>query len=207
MKIKRVIIAFVRLLGESVLPLVFWIGIIFGFDTPDVAVLTILTALIHEIGHLLPSIIVKGKSKNVRPHLSGFRIQKSTGGYSFELIELISGPGINLLIYLLLIPFGDMMNGYISLVGSVNLVTALSNLIPIEGYDGYGIIKKIIEAREAYYLQRPLYYLSFALSTLLTFLALYLLMKYGEGYWIFGVFFSILLTKISKLTKEDILRE
>ena len=204
---KKRLIKIIRLLGETVLPLVFWVSIIFGFDTPDVAVLTILSAIIHEVGHLLPALFMKNRVKAVGVHISGFRIKQRGEGYLADILELIGGPFINAFIFLITLPFSGALDGYIGLVGSINLVTALSSLIPIEGYDGYGIIKKLIETSGAVSLIKPLFCLSFLLTALLTFIALYTLMKYGEGYWAFGVFFTILLSKVWRLTKADILRE
>ena len=204
---KKRLVKIIRLFGETVLPLVFWVSIIFGFDTPDVAILTILSAILHEIGHLLPTLVMKSRIKSVEAHISGFRIKQGGEGYWSDIIELVGGPLANALVFLLTLPFSGALGGYIGLVGSVNLVTALSSLIPIEGYDGYGIIKKLLELTGVTALIKPLFYLSFILTTAVTFLALYLLLKFGEGYWIFGVFFTILLSKIWRLTKEDILRE
>ena len=192
-------------LANSVLPLFFWTFLIFGFDSPVVAFLTIIAAAIHELGHLLGGACAG--SARLRAHLSGFRIRLGSFGYERDIIALAAGPLTNLAIYMVTLLFGGALGGYVSLFGYVNLMTALSNLLPAPGYDGYGIIKKLLEARE---LERGLIALdraSFAVCAILTLLSLYLLLRYGEGYWIFGVFFLMMTGKIKDCVKRDILRE
>ncbi len=196
-----------RYLAEGVLPLLFWILLIFGFDSPDVAVLTIISALVHEAGHLI-AIAVSGRSlRGMMPHISGFRIRAVGGGYYREIFTLFAGPLMNLLICAVLSPFREALEGYIGLIADINLVTALSNLMPIEGYDGYGIIERILCLRGLDSLLSALGLLSFAVSAMLCFISLYFLMRYGEGYWIFGIFFVIVVSKISKLTKNEKMKD
>ncbi len=201
---KRLTVA-LKLLANNVLPLFFWVFFIFGFDTPDVAIITILSAALHETGHILVGACAN--SLRIRSHLSGFRIKTSSVGYREDIAILLGGPLANLAVFIVTIPLQGLGGGYFSLLGYINLMTALSNLLPVEGYDGYGIIKKILEGREAYGGLIFLEWISFVLSATLTLLSLWLLLKYGEGYWIFGVFFITMTGKISEFVKRDVFGE
>ena len=191
-----------KTLANDILPIFFWTFLIFGFDSPDIAVLTILSAATHEIGHILGGACAD--SLRVRSHLSGFRIKLGSFGYSRDIAVLSGGPLANLAVFLLCLPFADVFNGYLSIIGCVNLMTAISNLLPVEGYDGYGVIKKLLERHEAERALIALEWASFLLSATLTLLSLYLLLKYGEGYWIFGVFFITAAGKIRQYVKQDV---
>ena len=187
-----------RYIAESVLPLLFWVILIFGFDTPDIAILTILAALIHELGHLLAASLTK-RGGVLRSHLSGFRIGVTMGSYTDQIILLAAGPLVNLAVFLLTLPHSGLANGYFLMIGYINLLSALSNLLPIEGYDGYGILMTLAEAKNSHRAFRLLCIASFTLTLSLTLISLYIMLRYGGGYWIFGVFFVTLLTKIKKL--------
>ena len=202
------IIEVADLLSGSILPIIFWMSLIFGFDTPYIAVLTVISAVLHEIGHGVSiSLLTKGKA-SIRGHASGFRIRQDEFiAYPRQIAILLSGPLVNIIIFLLTLPFGNALSGYIRVLGYVNLATGLSNLLPLEGYDGYGAICMLLHQRDAQHLMKQLEMFSFLLSILITFAALYLIDVFGEGYWIFGLFFFTVLSKLANFGKYDIFRE
>ncbi len=207
-KIKHCIISLLEWLCGKILPIVFWVSIIFGFDVPYMGVLTILTAVLHELGHILALITFVGEDVYPRGHISGFRIRMSKSpGYLKQIIIYAGGPLLNIAVFLALIPFFRMMNGYIAAFAYVNLATAISNLLPIEGYDGYNILREIAGYKESDTAINVLSNISFLTTALLTFISLYLINKFGSGYWIFGVFFFLLISKISKITQNNIFEE
>lgn len=192
-----------RLLGfiSSLLPTLFWGLIIFGFEEPYMAIMTIICALIHEGGHLLFT-EAKGPIRGV---VSGFRIR--TGGivsYRQRILTYLGGPMANLLVCLFCLPATVMGNEYIGVFSLINLVTALSNLMPIEGYDGYGILMTLIEMRELDgRFHSALIWLSNSIIMVLTVFSLCLIDRVGGGYWIFAVFFSYLVKVVDRgLFKE-----
>ncbi len=187
-----------RHLAESVLPLLFWVFLIFGFDSPDIAVLTITAAIIHELGHI-SALTLSCRSAELRSHLSGFRIKASLSGYKEDILLLAAGPAANIAVFVILSPFLGPGRGYIAQIGFVNLLSAISNLLPIEGYDGYGILRCIASSKNSSLGLQALYICSFCFSVLFTLVSLYLMLRYGGGYWIFAVFFITLLGKIEKL--------
>lgn len=205
---QKLIYALLRILAlfaNSVLPMLFWILLIFGFDVPYIAILTIICALIHELGHILAISYMSSDSEIPSGHLSGFRIRRqSTLGYRKEIIILAMGPLFNIAVFLLTLLFEGALSGYVRIFGILNLATAISNLLPVEGYDGYGILSEIFMSRGNYRMLKRLEAFSFLFSITVTFFSLYLIDKFGSGYWIFGIFFAIMLTKLIKYGKSDI---
>ncbi len=185
------------------LPMLFWLSVLFGFDTPMVAVLTVITAVIHELGHIFAISLSSGDIKAPRGHLTGFRISHGENtSYKREIFILASGPIFNLVAAIIALPFVIILGDYGWLFISLNAMTALSNLIPAEGYDGYGILTALGEWSGKSTL--PLLRISFFMSIFFTFFSLYLIGRLGGGFWIFAIFFVSVLTKLRKMMKYDV---
>ena len=188
------------------LPLVFWVLLLVAFDCLYVSVLTGLSAVIHECGHLLFASSYK-KITFPKADISGFRIKISGMSYKEELITALGGPVINILlgVVLLIFPESFPFLNYVRIFGIINLMTAFSNLLPIEGYDGYRILYCIgaLLFDDTGRYEAMLFGFSFLFSALMCFVSLYLVLKIGEGYWIFFVFFSLTLSGIIKRTKHN----
>ena len=90
--------------------------------------------------------------------------------------------------------------------GFINLLTGISNMLPIKAYDGYRILESVFLMRTADEARTlaALFWLSFGFTLLLCFLSLYFLLKLGEGYWIFALFFSSALVDVKKLGENNI---
>lgn len=192
---------------NKTLPLVFWLLLIFGFDTPTLATLTFIAAFIHELGHFFfgtPSAALK-----IFPHSSGFRIKPCTVmSYKKEAWLIIGGPAFNFfaagISYLLGIFFSE--SGYFPLFSAINVMTAVSNLLPVSGYDGYRFAECLI-LEYSKKTERGLIILdsvSFVFTTVLMFLSLYLILKIGEAYWIFAVLFVSFLHRLKKTVTEGV---
>lgn len=185
---------------SSLLPALFWLTLIFSFDEPLIAVTTLIAAFIHECGHFFAFLLRNRSSRGFYSALSGLRIKMSEVSYGDEFLIYLCGPLSNIisaLLSLLLLP-GD----YASLLAAVNLATAFSNLMPAEGYDGYGMLRCLIKHRGMTYRSYSiLEWISFFTSMLFVLLSLYLMNKIGEGYWIFFLFFISLLKKAAKMLK------
>lgn len=192
---------------ERVLPLLFWILLMLGFDLTYVAILTLIAALLHEGGHLIALTICKKRTNPLpSPTMRGFIISIKGLSYKEELLVALCGPLVNLILGLTLIslPISSPHFAYMRDFGILNLITAASNLIPIEGYDGYRICHCIfsIFSKNEDLPERILRWVSFFLASVMCFLSLYLILKIGEGYWIFAVFFTSLLSAIAKRKKS-----
>ena len=175
----------------------FWIALIFAFDEPYLAVLTILAALIHELGHLLVIMLLKSKTQMPIGRLFGFKIKENRlFSHKSEIMILGAGAAANILAAALLLPLAKLLGNYIITFIYVNLATALSNLLPTDGYDGYGILSELFD----YYGLPPriLDAVSFTVTVLLSFLSLYLIGKFGQGYWLFAIFFISVVSKLKQ---------
>ena len=193
---------------EKILPLFFWVLIIFAFDEKQFAFLTLLSAMIHELGHAIFGLSVGVLHIFPRAKVNGFRLTpEKMLSYKDELRLIIGGPLFNLIFSLAF--FGVYFvtkSDFPFEFALVNLFTLVSNLLPIKGYDGYGILECFLNLRKLSFpsTERLLLRLSFVFISLLVFLSLYFILKFGEGYWIFAVFFVTFFSEITKLCQNDI---
>ena len=188
---------------SSILPAFFWTFLIFGFEEPYMAVLSIGAAIIHELGHI-SCILLRADMPNLRSVLSGFRISsKRPITYEQELLTYLSGPLANLIVFVFLSFLARALGLWVWDFAIINLATAISNLLPIEGYDGYGMLSAIVQKWDKGFTgQALLKRLSSALTFLFCILSLYLIDRMGGGYWIFGVFFISMIKCIRDDLKE-----
>ena len=202
---RRGVFDFIKALSESILPLVFWVFLIFGFDVPYIAILTIISAIIHEIGHISAIAFLCDRYEMPVGRIFGFRIKRSGSlSYKGECAILAAGPLINLAVFLLTLPFRSRLDGYIGIFGFVNFATAISNLLPVEGYDGYGIIEQALASKNLTQSLKILDLFSFFICVMAIFISLYLIEKADSGYWIFAIFFAMMISKLKKYGKYDI---
>ena len=198
-------IKILKTLSESILPIFFWVLMIFGMDVPYIAILTIIAAVIHEIGHIEAIRHLSSSAKAPRAHLSGFRIKSQDNtSYRDNSIILAMGPLFNIAFYIFTLPFRKCLEGYVGVFGTINLITAISNLLPVEGYDGYGMLAQLFMSKNLTAPMRILEGISFVFSVCATFFSLYLIDKFGSGYWIFGIFFILMISKLVKSGKYGI---
>ena len=192
--------ALLRVINQF-LPVLFWITLMLGFEEPRIAILTIISALVHEGGHLAYLKLKLKSDSNLRGVLSGFRIRPSaTLSYREEAMLYLSGPIANLCVAVALLPWRSEL-ARLSLV--LNLATALSNLLPIEGYDGYGAIRAILEkGGPTGPGVRLLELISTAIIFSLCILSIYFIDRFGTGYWIFAIFFASMLKQLGKWLKN-----
>ena len=186
----------------AILPVLFWLSLIFSFDTPKIAMLTLIAVAIHECGHFITMLLLGKDIKGFRGAISGLRIKSELCSYGSEFIIYAAGPLANVIAAMLSAFFftGEHMETFCT----VNIATALSNLLPIEGYDGYGMLRCLMMKRNYSYLCfKFLEYLSLFTVAVFCILSLYLMDRFGEGYWIFFVFFVSLLKKASSSLKDD----
>lgn len=181
-----------------VLPTFFWGLILFSFEEKYLAITTLLCALIHELGHLTCIFFAKGKGVSLRGTLNGFRIRsRGIHSYDQEVLIYLSGPMTNLLAFFVCLIMSFIIGTDFMTSAIINLATALSNLMPIRGYDGYGAIRACIKKWELP--EGALNTLS-CISSALTFafciFSLYLIDRYSEGYWIFAIFFLSMLKEV-----------
>ncbi len=185
----------------EVLPAFFWAFLIFGFEDPCMAVLSITAAFIHEGGHILSIFLRRGRAY-MRGVLSGFRIRaEGVVSYKDELITYLAGPLTNIAAFVVFSLLSPALGEWAAMASVINLVTGLSNLLPIEGYDGYGILRALLRSRESGEgILAIIRRISSGLVFFFCIFSLYLIDRIGGGYWIFAVFF----TSMIKCIKDDL---
>ena len=182
----------------SVLPYLFFVLMIFSFDEIWMAVLTVISAVIHEAGHVVALLAVGGEF-SLYGTVSGPRLRSGKMlSYKEELAVALSGPMLNIIVFIFLLLIKS--EGYIFIFALLNLITALSNLLCIQGYDGYRIMTCIlILAGKERYCEIALFRISFLFSAILSFFSLYFISRFNSGYWSFFVFIFFLF----KAVKND----
>ena len=188
-------------LSTQILPLLFWIFLLFGFDKVFIAVMTLLCALLHEMGHYIAVLCQKCDTGTPIGRFSGFKIQqKGISSYYQNILIFLGGPLINIGVSALFLPLA-FKSRYILYFCFINFATAISNLLPIKGHDGYNAIRELFRMRCIDVGIIILDNVSFFLSVVLTFLSLYMMYYRNEGYWIFGIFLFTVLSEIKERLK------
>ncbi len=186
---KGIILRFCEFMCGS-LSMLFWVLLIFGFEEGYVAIATLLSALIHEMGHIVFLHFSRNSRASLRAVESGFRIKSANMlDYKSQRWLYLSGSMANILTASFCLILSLVFGGFFVFFSIINLATAFSNLLPIEGYDGYGAIKTYVEEKEfPCSFLRALSTLSTSLVFILTVLSLYLMDRLDGGYWIFAIF-------------------
>ncbi len=185
---------------ERFLPLLFWIFFLYGFDEPYIAGLTVIAAAIHECGHEGLLFLRTGRVSPIKSVLSGMRISANCRlSYRDEMLLYLFGPLANLLAAGVALLFLPVFGKKVFLFSVINLASALANLLPVEGYDGYGAIRAamlLFDAPE--HCHRLLSFLSLSTVAFMCFLSLYLMDRLDGGYWIYAVFISALISRFAR---------
>lgn len=187
-----------RFVYNKLFPAFFLLLILFAFDSPFMAVLTLLAALLHELGHIATaSVLFNHNISMPKAVIYGLRIDTgSTLSYNEEFFTALGGPAANLLAFFAFIPLFHLSE-YAATFALINLFTAVSNLLPLRSYDGQRMLSALISKYASPFLaQQATHCTSLALSTLGCFISLFLVERMGEGYWIFGAFFASFLNEI-----------
>jgi Zn-dependent protease len=195
----RIFLRFLNLI-TLYLPTLFWILLIYGFDTPCTAGLTVISAIIHECGHGACLLLGKDKKSRLVGNLSGFRIsRKTTDSYQADAALYASGPLLNFAAALVAAPFIRTVGEYAFLFAVINAATGISNLMPIRGYDGYGLIRALLCRVDKWdALQEKFEFLSLLSVSLTLILSLYVLSRIGDGYWTAGLFILSLIKEATE---------
>ena len=187
---------------QEILAVILWVLLIYGFDKPYLAGLTILAALVHECGHFIfMNWKVKGKFK-AAGRLSGPKFcHYAYMNYGSEILLYLSGAFANILAAAIALPF-VAFNGYFSAFFAINLATALTNLLPLWGHDGRGAalaaLRMLSAPRGAFIILRTACTAATAFGCIL---GLFLLLRAGDGYWLFAIFYFSLLSEL--FAEED----
>ena len=190
---------------KSFVSIIFWLLLIFAFTTPAEGCITVLSAVVHESGHFLYTWLFVKSPSMPYGSLSGLRIRKPfVLSYGEEIMLYLSGPLANLAFAFMLLPCFLFSYDFARDFLVINIFTMLSNLLPVEGYDGYGVILAVAaNCGMEQIARRILSCVSFFFTLLMLFISLYLMYYLNGGYWIFAVFSVSALSFIKKSLKSQ----
>ena len=190
----------IALVAVGILPVIFWFSLIFSFDTPKIAFTTLIAVLTHEAGHLLAIFLLNKKIDSFRGTVSGFKIRSGALSYKAEFLIYLGGPLANAVLALISLLFTK--HEYAQVICALNIATCISNLIPAEGYDGYGLLRCFLMKNgwNRFY-HNVLECTSMLTLMTLCIISLYLMDRCGEGFWLYFIFFFSVIKKLQKPTK------
>ena len=176
---------------KNILAFLFWMLLMLSFSNGYIAILTVSCALLHELGHILSLLIMKKGFYLPDFVVSGMRLKSlSPLSYKEEIYASFAGPAFNILLFLM------FLNCY-KLFAIINLITGISNLLPLPNYDGYKIIQNIfLILCDSDTADRFMRGLGIFVSSLCVFVSLFLILKMNGGYPIFFIFFAVFLREI-----------
>lgn len=148
-------------------------------DTTGVSAIAFLSAILHEIGHLIVIISFGMPPKSINFKATGMQIINRPDidlSYSRDIIVCLAGPAINLFVFLIFFSIHE-------LTAIINLFLALFNLLPVMHLDGgraiYCFLCKVIDQHTA---EIIINILSIAVIIPLTFLGIYVFLKTGYNF-------------------------
>lgn len=124
-------------------------------DNTGLAVLALLCALLHELGHLLTIFLFKIPVDEISLQIFGASIRLKGDiriSYSQEILISLSGPAANLLAALItgLFLYAGFNTRIMELICVFNIVIAIFNLLPIGSLDGGRTLECILYRRLQY---------------------------------------------------------
>ena len=182
------------------LPFLFFVAVVFGFNPPYVALLTLIAAGVHEIGHEAILLIIGKKTVLPEGKLNGFRIRMPHLTYRGELLLYAGGPVMSFIVFFLSYILSLRLGEYFRTFAVLNLMTGISNLALIRGYDGYGIVSSIFNMcslgdRWSYALR----WCSIISLVFAVMFSLYLMYVSGEGFWVYCVFVCAMFRELEEV--------
>lgn len=184
----------------GILPVVFWSCLIYSFDEVMGASITILAMIIHEFGHLACIFIVTGRWRVPKGKFNGLCIS-NTGckSYQSQMMNYAAGIITNILAAVIALLFWKSKCEYRNLFITINMATAISNLLPIDGYDGYWLVRSLIDLLGlGFYAHATLEIISFIFTAIMCIFSLFLVYTFGNGYWFMAIFLFATVNKLQK---------
>lgn len=173
--------------------------LIFG-DNSKYAIIALSAAIIHEIGHVAASFLLKMKLKNFSLKLFSAKLGVALPLHSYkkELLLALSGPLANIVSGITAIHIYRHIycNEYVMFVIVASFFLAILNLLPIRSFDGGRIfICTLAPHFNIYKIEYVLEILSFSFILLLWIVSVYLMLKIGSSLTLF-VFSSALFAEL-----------
>ena len=171
------------------------------FDKSGMILFGILSALLHESGHLAAMLLIPGQSPSevcLTPF--GIRIKKAPlaefmGG---NLIVLASGSAVNLVLAALLFPFWRDL-------AALNFVMGIMNLLPVETLDGGGIISLLLRrVCRQYTAEKITTSISLLVLIAMSFMGIYILFRTRYNFTLLGMSLWMLTTMLLRIMREEV---
>ena len=116
------------------------VAVLLCCDKTEMMSASLLSIFLHEIGHLVMLYALKLPPRRVNFRLCGIEIVESRlfCGYLAQLAVAASGPLINILLGLILLPFSNLP--FTAIMSASNIVIGVFNLLPLSQLDGGEIL-------------------------------------------------------------------
>lgn len=164
-------------------------------DTTGVAAIAFLSAILHEIGHLIVIISFGMPPKSINFKATGMQIINCPDidlSYSRDIVVCLAGPAINLFVFIMFYSVDE-------LTAIINLFLAIFNLLPVMHLDGgraiYCFLCKVISHHAA---EIIINILSLAVIIPLTILGIYIFLKTGYNFSLLIASFYLIILFIKK---------
>jgi len=110
-------------------------------DTKGMAICTFCSCIVHEIGHILATVLCDMKIEKISFGFGGIKMtpEKKIKSLGSDILILLSGPFFNVLSALC------YYHSQCYTAFSINIILAVFNLLPFSSLDGGLVIRKIIE--------------------------------------------------------------
>ena len=114
------------------------LAVILCTDTEGTALLCLLACGLHEIGHIILMYAMGCPPEKIVFYGGGMKL--TGGGKNIPVI--ISGCAVNFLLFTVFYFFTH--NYDLRLFGMINLLTGLFNLMPVQPFDGYNLLERLL---------------------------------------------------------------
>ena len=174
-----------RIRVSATVPIV--LGLMILTDRTGIGLITVLAALLHEVGHLFAARLLGIRAESMRLGFLGMRIDVGERllSYSEEWLLCAAGPLVSLVLSAVAAPLWGVWASA-RLFSCASLVLGILNLLPIRSFDGGRMLEcflsSVIGPRAT---QRVMTVCSFLFLFLLWATAVYFLLRVGDGLSLF----------------------
>jgi membrane-associated protease RseP (regulator of RpoE activity) len=165
------------------------------FDRDGVLLFTLVAAFLHELGHIFAARMLKIPLRALHFGLIGARLEIASPMLSFgeEWLLAAAGPAVSLLSSALAAPLWGL-TPYARVFSCASLVLGLLNLLPIRTFDGGRMTECLLHALLGErWVERVMRLLSLGFLLLLWLVAVYFLLRAGDGLSLLCFSMSLLL--------------
>lgn len=174
-------------------------AIISFFDSSGMMICGIVSAILHEFGHLIAMMIIPEQipvEVSITPF--GMRIKNNPVAEFMHgrIIVLAAGSAVNLALAVIFMPI-------IPRFSAMNFILGAINLLPVDTLDGGGIIKNLLCQRFSEKISEYiLTIISIVILTVLAFIGVYILFRTRYNFTLLGMALWLLVSVILHLIKK-----